>query len=142
GVDKHGTIRVTLDKSGLVFFPQKGNAGDPPSVALDADGGSLRLFGANLGDRMELSATGQLLRLSDSQGKILWEVPQKTQATVPDGPAGSASAPGASLLSPSNRQLPPGSEHPPTEGPTPNPTPQAGRGLLATAKRIPHPACP
>ncbi len=142
GVDKHGTIRVTLDKSGLVFFPQKGNAGDPPSVALDADGGRLRLFGANIGDRVELSATEQLLRLSDAQGKILWEVPKKTQAAVPDEPAAAPPAPGASPLSQADRQLSPGSECSSIESPTPNPMPRGEGGPLATAKRIPHPACP
>lgn len=71
-VDKHGEIRMALDKSGLTFFPREG---ETAPVALDAETASLRLYGHNAGDRVEVSAVKRVLRLSDAEGRILWEVP-------------------------------------------------------------------
>ena len=61
-VDKRGEIRMTLDKSGLFFFPRKG---ETAPVVFDADAASLKLYGSNVGDRLELSAVNRFLRPSD-----------------------------------------------------------------------------
>lgn len=143
-VDKRGKVRATLDKSGLVFLPQEG---ETAPVALDAERSSLRLFGYNAGDRIELSATERLLRLSDGQGKSIWKVPTRVQpqeVNATQRGLSRAPAPSEAPSSPSDPQvtldMPPRS---PAESPvTIESAPQAGEGKLATAKRVPHPACP
>lgn len=73
-VDSRGEMRASLDKSGLVFFSKEGLI---PPVALDAEESSLRLYGYNAGDRIHISATDGALRLSNAEGKMIWEVPQR-----------------------------------------------------------------
>ena len=144
-VDKRGKVRAALDKSGLVFLPQEG---ETAPVALDAERSSLRLFGSNAGDRIELSATERLLQLSDGQGKSIWEVPTRVQpreVNIPQrGPSRVPAPSEAPSAPPSDSQvaldMPPRS---PAESPvTIESVPTAGEGKLATAKRVPHPACP
>jgi hypothetical protein len=122
-VDKRGEIRLTLDKSGLTFFPREG--GQTAPVALDAETASLRLYGHNAGDRVEVSAVRRVLRLSDATGKILWEVP------VREEPSEGSVSPDLSSAAP---VLPQGSLALPTGAPLAPATPPH--------KKTPHPACP
>lgn len=121
-VDKRGEIRMALDKSGLTFFPREG---ETAPVALDAETASLHLYGHNAGDRVEVSAVKRVLRLSDAEGKILWEVPAREE------PSESGAAQDLSSTAPA---LPQSSPELPTGAPVAPAAPPH--------KKLPHPACP
>ena len=69
--DKRGKIRMVLDKSSLVFFPQRHTRA---SIVLDAESGSLSLYDANARNHIMVETVEPRLRLSDALGNVLWEV--------------------------------------------------------------------